>query len=128
MLADNYYQKDSDCSGIRSAESRFAGITGGVFMLDIIGEATGQERFRTGSYSSLAKKVVIVQEAEPMRENRLVEMLKQGEHAKSEGGADEPTRNRTKLDDGKIIIETYTEDGQLVKITPPGYLPFDKIA
>jgi hypothetical protein len=97
-------------------------------MLDIIGEATGQERFRTGSYSSLAKKAVIAQEAEPMRETRLVEMLKQDESAGSEGVADEPTRNRTKLDDGKIIIETYTEDGQLLKITPPGYLPFDKIA
>jgi len=53
-------------------------------------------------------------------------MLKPGESARSESGADEPTRNRTKLEDGKIIIETYTEDGQLVKITPPGYLPFDK--
>ena len=44
-------------------------------MLDIIGEATGQERFRTDSYSSGT---------------------------------------------GKDIIEVYTEDGQLMKITPPG--------
>jgi hypothetical protein len=95
-------------------------------MLDIIGEATGQERFCTDSYGSLAGKDIIIQEAGRMRETRLVEMLKPGESAKSEGGADEPTRNRTKLEDGKIIIETYTEDGQLVKITPPGYLPFDK--
>lgn len=97
-------------------------------MLEVIGEATGHERFRTGSYSSLAGKDVIVQEPEPMRKTQLVEMLKAGESANSDSGADEPTRNRTKLDDGKIIIETYTEDGQLVKITPPGYLPFDKIA
>ena len=53
-------------------------------------------------------------------------MLKAGESANSEGGTDERTRNRTNLEDGKIIIETYTEDGQLMKITPPGYLPFDK--
>ena len=97
-------------------------------MLEVIGEATGHESFRRGSYSSLAGKDVITQEAEPMRETRFVEMLKAGESANSDSGPDEPTRNRTKLDDGKIIIETYTEDGQLVKITPPGYLPFDKIA
>ena len=97
-------------------------------MLEVIGEATGQERFRTGSYSNLAGKDVIVQEPEPMRKTQLVEMLKAGESTNSDSGVDEPTRNRTKLDDGKIIIETYTEDGQLVKITPPGYLPFDKIA
>ena len=95
-------------------------------MLDIIGETTGQERFRTDSYSSLAGKDIIIQEAVHMRETRLVEMLKAGESASSEGGTDERTRNRTKLEDGKIIIETYTEDGQLMKITPPGYLPFDK--
>ena len=97
-------------------------------MLEVIGEATGQERFPSGSYSRLARKEVITQEVEPMRETQLVEMLKAGESSNSDSGADEPTRNRTKLDDGKIIIETYTEDGQLVKITPPGYLPFDKIA
>jgi len=95
-------------------------------MLDIIGEATGQERYRTGSYSSLVRKDPINRKNEPMGETRLVEMLKPGESARFEGGADEPTRNRTKMEDGKIIIETYTEDGQLVKITPPGYLPFDK--
>jgi len=95
-------------------------------MLDIIGEATGQERFRVGSHSSLAGKDSTNHKNEPIRETRLLEMLKPGESARSESGADEPTRNRTKLEDGKIIIETYTEDGQLVKITPPGYLPFDK--
>ena len=95
-------------------------------MLEAIGEATGHVRFRRGSYSSLAGKDVIVQKPEPTRETRLVEMSKQGENAKLKGDVDEPTRNRTKLEDGKIIIETYTEDGQLMKITPPGYLPFDK--
>jgi hypothetical protein len=95
-------------------------------MLGIIGETTGQERFRTDSYSNGTGKDIIIQEAVHKRGTRLVEMLKAGESANSEGGADERTRNRTKLEDGKIIIETYTEGGKLVKITPPGYLPFDK--
>ena len=95
-------------------------------MLGIIGEATGQEGFRTDSYISGTGKDVINQGAEQMQGTRLVEMLKAGESANSEGGTDERTRNRTKLEDGKIIIETYTEDGQLMKISPPGYLPFDK--
>ena len=72
-------------------------------MIEVIGEATGHERFRTDSNSSLAGKDVIVQEPEPMRKTQLVEMLKAGESANSDSGEDEPTRNRTKLDDGKII-------------------------
>jgi hypothetical protein len=40
----------------------------------------------------------------------------------------ERTRKQTRIEDGNIIIETYTEGGELVKITPPGYLPFAKTA
>jgi hypothetical protein len=97
-------------------------------MVDIIGEATGQERFRSGTYSSTTGEGVLIRGTEHIRETRTVEMLQEGESAKSEGGTDEHTRNRTKLEDGNIIIETYTEDGKLVKITPPGYLPIGKIA
>jgi hypothetical protein len=95
-------------------------------MLDIIGKASGQEGFRTDSDGSGTEKDIIIQEAGHTRETRLAEMLKAGDSANFEGGTDERERNRTKLEDGKIIIETYTEDGQLIKITPPGYLPFDK--
>jgi hypothetical protein len=99
---------------------------GGGIMLEVIGETTGKERFRSDSYSNGTGKNVITQEAEPMREKRLVEMLKTDKSANSVGATDERTRNRTSFEDGEIIIETYTEDGKLVKITPPGYLPFDK--
>lgn len=99
----------------------------GVVMLHIIGNGTSQETFRAGSYGIGNKKDMIIQEAIPKRETRLMEMLNAGEGADSKDCANEPTRNRTKLEGGEIIIETYTEDGKLVKITPPGYLPFDKI-
>lgn len=97
-------------------------------MLNIIGEATSQERSRSGRYNRLAEKDVILQETEPMRETRLVDMLKAGESANYESGAGERTRNRTKLEGGNITIETYSEDGRLLKISPPGYLPFSKTA
>ena len=100
----------------------------GVIMLDIIGEATGQERFRSGSYSGRMGEGVFIQNSEQIREKQPVETFQKGEGAKSEGGTDEGTIKRTKLEDGNIIIETYTEDGKLVRITPPGYLPIDKIA
>ena len=32
------------------------------------------------------------------------------------------------LEDGKLIVEQYDEDGKLVKKTPPGYLPFGETA
>jgi hypothetical protein len=79
-------------------------------MSNIIGVASGQDSIYAPSFGSR------------------VETLKQSESAKSEGDSDKHTKNRTKLVDGDVTIETYTEDGKLLKITPPGYLPFKKIA
>ena len=93
-------------------------------MLGIIGEITGQERFRTYSDINWTGKDIIIQEAVHMRETRLVETLKAGESARSEGGTDERTRNRTKLEDGKIIIETYTEDGAIDENNPARLFAF----
>jgi hypothetical protein len=50
------------------------------------------------------------------------------EMANMEQADPERTRKQTRIEDGNIIIETYTEGGELVKITPPGYLPFAKTA
>jgi hypothetical protein len=37
-------------------------------------------------------------------------------------------RNRTRIEDGQVIIEQYDESGRLLKITPPGYLPYGEVA
>lgn len=97
-------------------------------MFDIIGETAGNEGFHAGNFSRGTRKDSIIQEAEPSRKTLPTEGPQPGENAKPEGGVDERTRNRTKLEGGDIIIETYAQDGKLVKITPPGYLPFGKIA
>ena len=41
---------------------------------------------------------------------------------------DESQKTRTRLEDGKIIVDVYDGDGRLLKRTPPGYLPFGEIA
>jgi len=96
-------------------------------MLEAIGEPTSRGRYQAGNFSSRTRKDLIIQEAESARKTQPSERMRQAESAKSEGGTGERTKNRTKFKDGNIIIETYTENGELVKITPPGYLPFDKI-
>ena len=95
-------------------------------MLDAIGETSMQEAYCAGIHSSGQKKEVM--ESKPGQKARLVKMIGPVKSVQPEVGAEESTRNRTRLDDGNIIIETYTESGKLVKITPPGYLPFGKIA
>jgi hypothetical protein len=90
----------------------------------VIGEAAGQERLQADTYSSLTDKGI----AKPAGKRLPEEGSQQFGNSKLEGADDERTRNRTKLEGGNIIIETYSEDGRLLKLTPPGYLPFSETA
>ena len=90
----------------------------------VIGEAAGQERLQAGIYSSVTDKGIANSAGRELPE----EGSQQFGNSKLEGAADERTRNRTKLEGGNIIIETYSEDGRLLKISPPGYLPISEIA
>jgi len=95
-------------------------------MLNAIGETSMQAAYCAATHSSVQSKEVL--ESRPGQEARLVKTIGPVNSVQPEPGAEEGTRNRTKLDHGNVVIETYTESGKLVKITPPGFLPFGKIA
>jgi hypothetical protein len=97
-------------------------------MFDIVGEAVVQQMARVILPASGAEKNASAQKAEAVREVRPVETSKESEKARSEAGANESTTTRNRLEEGKIIVEKYDEDGRLVRRTPPGFLPFGEIA
>jgi hypothetical protein len=37
-------------------------------------------------------------------------------------------KTRNNFEEGQLVVEQYDEDGNLVKKTPPGYLPFGEMA
>lgn len=97
-------------------------------MFDIVGEAAVQQMARATVPASGADRDARAQKTEAVREARPVEQSNESEKARSEAGADESTRTRNRLEDGKVIVEKYDEDGRLVRRTPPGFLPFGEIA
>jgi hypothetical protein len=97
-------------------------------MFGAIGESAVHQIPRGGGFSSGTEQEVVVQKAEQTRQARPVENSGDSEKSKADGQDDGTLKNRTRLDGGKIIIEKYNEAGKLVKVTPPGYLPFGKIA
>jgi hypothetical protein len=97
-------------------------------MFDVIGDAAVQQMPRMSIVGSGTEKDVIAQKAERVREARPVEKSNEGGKANLQGGGDENLHARNRLEDGKIIVEKYDEDGKLVKRDPPGYLPFGEIA
>ncbi len=97
-------------------------------MFEVVGEAAAPQMPRTGSFGTGTEKDVIAQRAERTREARPVENTADGEKPRVADRRDQTEQTRTRLEEGKIILEKYDGDGKLVKRTPPGYLPFGEIA
>lgn len=97
-------------------------------MLDGIGDANGKEAYRFEIYNNGRRKEILSQDSAFAHEKTFAKMAGLGGIDQSNADAEGSTMNRISLEDGLIKIETYTENGELVKITPPGYLPLDKTA
>jgi hypothetical protein len=97
-------------------------------MFDIVGETVVQPMARAILPASGAERDASAQKTDAVREARPVEKTTESENARSDAGADESTKTRNRLEDGKVIVEKYDEDGRLVRRTPPGFLPFGEIA
>ena len=97
-------------------------------MINAIGEATMQQFVRTNYNAEMFAKDHEVKKTDKIKEPRPVE--KSDDSQKSEMGLRfrDNMKTRNNLEDGKLIVEQYDEDGKLVKKTPPGYLPFGETA
>ncbi len=97
-------------------------------MFEVIGESTAQQMPRAGGFSNGTEMDVAVKKAEQIRQVRPVEPTTDAGRSKPQGRGDEDLQTRNRLENGKIVVEKYDEDGKLVKKTPPGYLPFGEMA
>jgi hypothetical protein len=97
-------------------------------MINAIGEATRQQFVRTSYDDELFAKDQEAKKADKVKEPRPVE--KSDDSQKSEMGfrARDSIKYRKRLEDGQLVVEQYNEDGNLIKKTLPGYLPFAETA
>lgn len=92
-------------------------------MFGAIGESAVHQIPRGVGYSSGTEQDAVVQKAEQVIQARPVENSGDSGKPKANSQDDDTLTNRNRLEDGKIIVDTYDGDGQLVKVSPPGYLP-----
>jgi hypothetical protein len=97
-------------------------------MFGAIGESAVHQIPRGGGFSSGTEQDVVVQKAEQVRQTRPVETSADSGKPKADTRDEEALKSHNRLEEGKIVIEKYDEAGKLVKVTPPGYLPFGEIA
>lgn len=91
-------------------------------MFGAIGESAVHQIPRGGGFISGTEQDVVVQKAEQIIQARPVENSGDSGKPKADSQDEDTLTNRNRLEDGKIIVETYDKDGTLVKLTPPGYV------
>ena len=123
-------------------------------MINAIGEATMQHFVRTSYNAELFAKDQEVKKADKVKDFSLADasfqrvdqasIVNHGdrvgdvgfEFEKSDDGqkselslrSKDNMKTRNNFEDGQLVVEQYDEDGNLVKKTPPGYLPFGEMA
>ena len=98
-------------------------INMGDTMINAIGEATMQQFVRASYKAESSDKDLAIQKADQMREQRPIEKGENGEKSKLDLQSQANMKSRNSIEEGKLVVEKYDEDGNLVKKTPPGYLP-----
>ena len=92
-------------------------------MFGAIGESAVHQIPRGGGFSSGTEQDVVVQKAEQIIQARPVENSGDSGKPKANSQDEDTLESHNRLEDGKIIVDTYDGNGQLVKVSPPGYLP-----
>jgi len=92
-------------------------------MINAIGEATIQQFVRTSYNAEIFDKDLAVQKTDKVRKQRPVEKGDDGQKPEMNLQSQDNMKSRNRIVDGKLVVEKYDEDGNLVKKTPPGYLP-----
>ncbi len=92
-------------------------------MINAIGEATVQQFVRTSYKAETYDKDLAVQKTNRGREQRPVEKGDDGQKPGMNFQSQANLKSRNSIEDGKLVVEKYDEDGNLVSKTPPGYLP-----
>ncbi len=97
-------------------------------MINAIAEATLQQFVRTSYNSEKFGKDQDIQKTNKIKKQRPVEGSEDGQKSEMSLQPQNNTTTRNSLEDGRIIVEKYDENGKLIKKTPPGLLPFGEMA
>ena len=92
-------------------------------MLPAIGEAAMHHTVRANYESEMHDQDLAVKKSDQMRKKRPVEKTEDSSRSEMNLKQDEETTRKNKMEDnGEIVVEEYNENGEIVRITPPGYV------
>ncbi|MDY6793275.1 MAG: hypothetical protein SWH54_18560 [Thermodesulfobacteriota bacterium] len=95
-------------------------------MINAIGEASIQQTMRTNHNNVVYDKEIAQQKVTQAIQERPVGKTDDSPGSKMDTQTEDKTDTRNTIENGKVILEKYDEDGNLIQRIPPGYVPFGK--
>jgi hypothetical protein len=98
-------------------------------MLPAIGEAAMQQTVRANYDSEMHDQDLAIKKSTQILEKRPVEKTEDSSRSDLNLKQDEETTRKNKMEDnGEIVVEEYNENGEIVRVTPPGYILSNEMA
>jgi hypothetical protein len=98
-------------------------------MLNAIGESAMQHTVRANYDSENHNQEIAVKKNSQVREERPVEKTEDSSKSTLNLKEEEDTRRKNNFEeDGRIVVEEYNEDGEIIRKTPPGYVLQNEMA
>jgi len=97
-------------------------------MLNAIGEAAMQQTVRTNYDSEMQHQDLAVKKNDQIRKKRPVEKTEDSRKSDLSLKQEEDTTRKNAFEDGHIVVEEYNKNGEIVRITPPGYVLSNEMA
>ena len=98
-------------------------------MLHAIGEAAMQQTVRVSYDTEMYDQGLAVKKSGQIRRERPVEKTEDSSKPEMKLKQEEETTRKNKMEEnGEIVVEEYNENGEIVRITPPGYILSNEMA
>ena len=97
-------------------------------MLHAIGEAAMQHTVRTTYDSEMQNQDLAVKKNDQVLKERPVVKTEDSQEPDLNLKQEEDTRRQNAFQDGHIVVEEYNKNGEIVRITPPGYVLSNEMA
>ena len=98
-------------------------------MIHAVGEATMQQSVRANYDSEIHDQDLAVKKSDQIKGKRPVEKTEDSSKSEMDLKSEEETTRKNKMEDsGEIVVEEYNENGEIVRITPPGYVMDSQLA
>ncbi len=94
-------------------------------MIGAVSDFNQQYNLKINHFYDLRDQIRIADELNQTGEKKKIESTNHSMQSDFKFQSKDNTTTKNVFEEGKLLVERYDKNGKLIRITPPGYIPFD---